>query len=222
MRPPSSFPHPLPPEALLSFTHPDPHHQLFHPTTDDGGTTYAGNGHLALRITRGAWDADTFTPSPAALARFATLPWDKVATASNDPVQSYLWRPLDEIRHLLHTRHTLSIFAGNRLSPSPVVVLNSQPTLLSFIQLLARLPRAEFYLGQPNPAAPLYFRCTNGLAIVPPAKLHHASISAVYFAAPRDPLTGESLRRQPTSGRISLPLKNWPPQIDPDTPITPA
>jgi hypothetical protein len=127
MRPPATFPHPLPAEALTLFCHPDPAHNLSRPIYDRiSRNTFAGNGHLALMMTNGAWDHAQHSESITALQRFSKLPWSQLADVATIAAKAHLWKPLDDIRNKLHTRSILSIFTGHRLSPSPIILLNNQ------------------------------------------------------------------------------------------------
>jgi len=85
-----SIPYPFPLHELGGFLHPVPEHQLSRAVIHDG-TTYAGNGFIALKVQRGAWlDNDLDPASPGILARFERLPWTELETAQPLP----LWEPL--------------------------------------------------------------------------------------------------------------------------------
>lgn len=214
------FPHPLPPDALRLFCRPTEGDPLHSPVHTLDGTILAGNGYVAVKATSGHWHTTDFPlASPAVLHRFGGLPWARLAAVAADKHSGHLWLRLDDIRSQIHRAPVIRMLrADGGLSHSPIVTLNSQPVFLSFIQAIARLPGAEFFVGN-HIDGPLFFRGSRWSAIIP-AHAGGARLpsSRDYFRPPTDAITRDPIARE-LHPRPNFGLTAWPPAIDPDTTI---
>jgi len=202
-----SIPYPFPLHELGGFLHPDPEHQLSRAVIHDG-TTYAGNGFIALKVQRGAWlDNDLDPASPGILARFERLPWTELETAQPLP----LWEPLSNHKLDLFRYAPISLWLGTRPGPSPVWKVRDHLTYLSHLQAIARLPRCEIYHGKQNPGRPLYFRFSGGIGMIP-FNPRLSTFSFSILQPSRDLFTGEVIEpRKPVNVDLKPHFTNWPP-----------
>lgn len=212
-----AYPYPLPLEALYAFCHPAEDHPLAIPYRHPDGHLYAGNGWIAVRAYRGGWIDSEFPAMPAPVReRFASLPWHHFDLLADSPA----WSLLDDHRAtifrsaghsmLLQTRN------GPRVAPTPVLRLAHHTLRLSFLQAIARLPRAQVYTGTLH-GTHLLARFSGGYLILPP----HPDLAPPAFSIlqPKEDALGRPQEFTNTPRpRFSLP--GWPPQVDPDAPIS--
>lgn len=212
-----AYPYPLPEEAIRGFCHPADSHPLATPYRHHDGHLYAGNGWIAVRAYRGAWlDQDFPAASAPIRERFASLPWHHFDLLADSPA----WTLLDDHRGAIFrtTGHSMFIDTrqGPRVAPSPVLRLAHHTLRLSFLQAIARLPRAQVYTGTLH-GTHLLARFSGGYVILPP----HPGLAAPAFSIlqPKE----DALRRPqtfPTAPRPTFSLPGWPPQVDPDAPVS--
>lgn len=220
----SPFLFPLLPGDLAEFSHPSNLSPLSAAHIIDGCLT-TGNGYIAIKANRGRWMDSDFQPaSQKFIDRFSTLPWN------TDIANSTEWRPLDAIRQELYRSAPISLWTEQplvagafKLSPSPVWKVGANQLIrLSFLQLLARLPRCEVWAGRSHPSEPIRFRFNAGVALVP--RDHRLTLcSKQIFRPVYHSLTGErqdpSTRARPSFGPNpppEPPMDNWPPPTPQD------
>ena len=201
---------PLTAGDISLFSHPSPHSPLHAPHLING-LLYAGSGHLAIRAAPGQWHESDFTPPPEEFTiRITSLPWE------HTPPQDGEWMPLDHIRGDLYSSAPIGIWTQKHTpAPSPLWHVGGMHTVrLSHLQLLARLPRSEVYLGRVPSRAPLYIRFNPGLALIPyNERLHQLPASRHIFRPRHNPLTGHRIEYRKDRKHLDIPshLKNWPP-----------
>jgi hypothetical protein len=215
MKTPFSFP--LLAADLENFTHPAPQSPLSSLHILDG-TVIAANGYIAIQALRGRWLDTDFTPAPyEARERLSNLPWHAFPPDSPD------WRLLADIRGDIYRNAPITIWKENHtLSPTPVWKVGAHQLIrLSFLQLIARLPKCEVYTGETTQSQPMFFRFNTGLLLVPVDKLLTIS-SRTIFPPTYHPLDGHRVTRstRPPPSFVPAPppeppLDNWPP-ADPD------
>ncbi len=194
------FPHPLHIGTLEAFCHPAPGHLLSAPHVTGSGReseVLAGNGYLAIRVSRGLWLDSDFAPPPADfIPRFDSLPWARFTDLNPEE-----WRPLADVRTQLFRKASLSPWLGHRVAPSPVwIVAESHRVRLSHLQLISRLPRAEVWCGHATNSDPLFLRFTAGIGIIArDATLHDPrqppKIAFSILSPKRCPLSGDRMSR---------------------------
>jgi hypothetical protein len=199
------FPFPLQIGSLEAFCHPVGRHELAAPhVVGEGqeGAVVAGNGYLAIRVTRGLWLESDFAPaSEGWRQRVAHLPWHRHAQLTG------AWHPMADAWPQLFRYAPIAAWTdrGN-VSGSPLVRVGEVDVVrLCHLQLIARLPRCEVH---PNVGRhePLFFRFSGGSGIVArDHKLHDpkAALPAfTIFKPARCPLDGgllpERSRKLPT------------------------
>ena len=208
------FQFPLLAGDLAIFCHPADK-DLAHPFTIDGDVI-AANRYLALRAYRGRWLTSDFPqPSEATAQRILSLPWGTFPDQ-----QSAEWRDLDDVRGILYSYPLLPIWTENRLTPSPIARISGLHLVrLSFLQQLARLPRAALYCADVSAGSPLYVRWNGGIGIIPKDK--KLTISSLNIFKPQRLVngTGRVTRSNPLPNMIDRrdpmppeqPIDNWPP-----------
>lgn len=207
-----NFPYPLPAYALTEFCHPRPTHD-FHVPVRHEKNILAANGYLAIQASRGNWLDEDFPTAPSAfLTRFNVLPWD-VHKAACD---KHPWTHLHDIKGTLNERGQIGLWLKQRLAPSPVWRVRDAFVYLSFLQLIARLPRAEVFHGPQALDAPLFFRFSGGVGMIPanPKLLTNRLSSRSILQPATDCFTGERIEKrtiQPQGFSHSGTMKNWPP-----------
>ncbi len=194
----SPFPYPLRIGALDAFCHPACGHPLCAPHVSGAGresAVLAGNGYLAIRVSRGLWmDSDFDPPPPGFVRRMATLPWARVATLPPDG-----WRPMADIRGHLFRQAAISPWLNSRVAPSPVwVVAETHRVRLHHLQLVSRLPRCEVWCGEAGRKEPLFFRFSSGAGVIAWDETLHdprraPSTAFSVFNPRRCPLSGQRL-----------------------------
>jgi hypothetical protein len=163
----ASFRFPITSLVFDHFVHPDPESGLSSPHAIDG-TLYAGNGHIAIRATRGQWLPSDFPPATETFKeRLTSLPWSVLPPADHDG-----WRALDNYRSKIYSIAPISLFREDcRRQPSPVWLIAGHHLIrLSHLQLLARLPSAEVNIAETFRHHPLFIRFNGGEAMVPKDK----------------------------------------------------
>lgn len=208
------FGYPLPVEALGAFCHPEPWHALCRPVRS-GTEVLAGNGYLALRVERGRWlPADFQQGSAEVLGRFGKIPWGTFPQASEN------WKALHEVEAQIFSHGEIHPWKESGLAPTPIWrVANEINVRLSFLQLVAKLPRAEVWVGSTSGVAPLWFRFSGGLGMIARERGiqpgEWTGRAWGIFRPGYDPLTGEKIER-PKKGdgkvRLSITGSNWPPR----------
>lgn len=214
----TAFKYPLPAEVLDLFCHPHSRHQLSRPMRMDGDVV-AANGYVAIRCNRGAWIDSEFPEAGADFrARIGKIPWHLMEARKDD------WRALDNVRGTLFRYAAIGLWKEDprergRLTPSPVVWVGGGILVrLSMLQLIARLPRCEIYIGPCISTDPLWCRFSGGRGVIArDAKLAGGS-SFRLFEPRRDCLTGERITTRkidPKASGKSAPaeptLEDWPP-----------
>ena len=170
------LPYPLPFEDLSLFCHPVAGHVFSRPRLGAEREVLVANGHLALRCHRGSWlDTDFLRADEEFLTRFhhAKLPWGIHRSLPDNE-----WRALDDVRGHIYRSAPVApwrsasglhapVNGRTALSPTPVWRVGSaSPVRLSFLQLIARLPRCEVYIGEQGSGSPLLFRFGGGVGII--------------------------------------------------------
>lgn len=202
----NAHPYPLPLHALDEFVHPEDWHLFRHARRHDG-EILAGNGYVALRASRGRWiDAEFPAASCEFLGRFGKLPWQRWPDGRDEE-----WRMMDDRRGDLFRNGEIALWLQGKLAPTPVWLCNEKRVRLSLLQLMARLPRAEVFVGSQDAEDPVWIRFSGGrAAIAMDARLTISSREI--FGPARDHWSGERLRSQ---GRPkfqgSRNYMNWPP-----------
>ena len=160
----ASFPYPLPADALAEFCHPDECNILARPQRRNG-EIMAGNGYMAILARRGNWmDSDFMEADPYFLERLEKLRWGRLFEVM---AHSEEWEALDKLRGLLGRHGPLAVWNAGRIHACPVWRVRDALVRLSMLQLVARLPRAEVYVGPPASAEDgLLFRFSGGCGIV--------------------------------------------------------
>ena len=153
------FPYPLQMGSLEAFCHVVEAHDLGRPYWHQGEAV-AVSGYVAVRAARGLWVKSDFEEMPAGLVeRLERLPWGVFARAIKDEAQ---WRVLAEAN--LFRFGAIGAWLKGRPAPTRVVRVNDTHLVrLSFLQLVARLPRCEVYLG---PTEVLIFRFSGGIGMM--------------------------------------------------------
>jgi hypothetical protein len=201
-----SWPYPLPETALSEFCHPADWHVFANPARGDS-EILACNGYLALRAHRGAWlDREIPAAGKDFMERFLKIPWGRYVKIRDDA-----WRPLSDMRSKLEFHGRIDPWLRGRPAPSPVWLVDEFRVRLTWLQLIARLPRCEVATGQATDACPVFFRFSGGRgAILPDARM--GAPSYTIFKAAEDIFTGERQeRRQGPIMRLTQPGVNWPP-----------
>jgi len=201
------FPYPLPAKHLREFCHPCDWH-LFHEPRRYGGEVLVANGYVAIRARTGLWlDADHGAASADFVSRWGKLPWGRLDQLPDD------WRELDGHRGTIYRSAQVHLWQDDRLAPTPVWAVNEVKVRLSLLQLVARLPRCEIYVGRPNADDPLWFRFSGGIGLIardPRLSLHSYEI----FGPQRDLWSGERVaKRGPRFQGVAHAgeMANWPP-----------
>jgi len=130
--------------------------------------TYAAAGFFCHRTTYAIPDVE---PHPAAYARAQSLPWGRFQDYDTEGLK-HRWRPLADAETRLFKFPPKPIWEKSsrrfNLRNGPFVrVGNATMTHLPILQLLARLPRAEVFLGS-GIFDPVLVRYRYGQAIIPP------------------------------------------------------
>jgi hypothetical protein len=204
------FPYPLQMGSLEAFCHPDERSGLDRPYWHDGEAV-AVNGFVVVRANRGLWTEADFEAMPAGVVeRLGKLPWGSMKWAVADDLQ---WRPLADAN--LFRFGGIEPWLKGKVAPTRVVRVNEIHLVrLSFLQLVARLPRCEVYLGVTDT---LLFRFSGGMGmLVKDPKLTEAGFSV--FLPPRDCFDGGRVTRQkPLNWNFGTPpppepeIDGWPP-----------
>lgn len=193
------FPYPIHAEDLLHFCHPDPSHPLGQVYYED---THAicGNGYLALRSHRGLWLHTDFEYLPPEVdERFSKVPWGKMSLLAADE-----WRELHDVKHHLVRHAAINPWCipnpqhptlRYRLTPSPIWRVGyAAPVRLSLLQLIARLPKCEVFVGDLLAGSPTFFRYAGGQgAVMPDPKLDLHSFR-LFDPCDHHPLDGPQLK----------------------------
>lgn len=203
------FPFPLPESALAEFCHPDERHTLARPMRA-GREILAGNGYMAIRCRKGNWIDREFPEADRYfLERFDKLPWHRFAelTASD------AWDALDTVRGPMSRHGALAVWNGTKTQACPIWRVRDHVVRLSFLQLVARLPRAEVFTGPASRADGMFFRFSGGVGIVAnDARLTHGTFEI--FQPSADVFdSGRLIERNRTARpvRLTQPGVNWPP-----------
>lgn len=153
------FPYPLQIGSLDAFCHPAEGHELSS-VYWYMGEAVAVSGYVAVRANRGLWTEEDFPPMPAALiTRLERQPWGSLKWAVQDALR---WRPLADANLFRHG--AIQPWLKGKPAPTRVVRVNdSHLVRLSFLQLVAMLPRCEVYLGTTDS---LLFRFSGGVGII--------------------------------------------------------
>lgn len=174
------FPYPLQMGSLEAFCHPDDGHELGRPFWD-AGEAVAASGYVAVRVDRGLWHESDFERLPARVAqRLGALPWGSLPWAVKDAGN---WRDLAEAN--LFKFGAVGAWLKGKPAPTRVVRVNDLHLVrLSFLQLVARLPRVQVYMGV---SEMLLFRFSGGVGIVAKdARLTEAGFSVLTPARHED------------------------------------
>jgi hypothetical protein len=157
----NKFPYPLPLDALLEFRHPLDWHGLHRPMMH-AGEVIAANGYVAVRATRGYWLDSDFPPATAEyLGRIGKLPWGRF------PLMDADWREVDGQRGKIFKTARISPWLRDKPAPSPVWLVGGLTRVrLSWLQLVAMLPRCEIYAGPANRDDGMFFRFSGGIGMI--------------------------------------------------------
>lgn len=206
------FPYPLTPEVLDELVHPDELSELRHPVRR-GSQVFTGNGYFATRIDRGAWIHEEIQPiSDRAARRLDRLAWDALDSALE---RGDGWRDLALSMGTIRRRGIINPWREDLLAPTPTWRLAHGYIHLSMLQLIARLPRAAFYLRHTSAGSPLFFKFSGGAGIVAP--IRRPMPAGFHFFKPQfDPLSGDELDlgtlKPRTVARDKNPTpRSWPP-----------
>lgn len=168
------FQNPLTIDDLRQFTHPRPDHVFHVPFLWQDGLA-ACNGHMLILASRGLWlEKEHPEPAGEALERLQKI---HIPDYTAPPADS--WVSLgDHSYDILRKPSPKPIWSDNhKLRYSPLWLIAGEfLARLSFLQIIARLPRAEICLHLIRAQSPLPFRYTGGrglLAPVPYTKGHH-------------------------------------------------
>lgn len=156
----TKIPYPLQLGALEAFAHPAPGNVFSIPMWGEDGSALVANGFIGLEVSRGLWLKSDFPPASSEyLQRFRALEWQRFRTLTEVD-----WQPLEDIRGDLYRQAPLAPWTDkHRCAPSPVWRVNGVFLCrLSHLQMIARLPRCEVYLGPMGAASPLLFRFSGG------------------------------------------------------------
>jgi hypothetical protein len=214
---PKSIPYPVQAAHLEAFTHPAEASAWHRIRSWDGGLIL-GNGWLALRVHRGAFDlADYPAASAEFLSRWGKIPWTRWGTLA----ASTAWRATHDVAGEVFKRpFEMWLDSTGTRAPSPTWSVASIPVPANLFQALARLPRCEVFTGAVDPTDPLWFRFSGGCGALARARAVAATgISRSFFQPRRCSLTGDTLRDAPTpppaaARPASTPLgrlPGWPP-----------
>jgi hypothetical protein len=190
------FPYPLQLGALEEFCHPATCHLLSAPHVTGSGrdsAVLAGNGYLAIRVSRGLWMDSDFSPAPPGFfARLEKLPWGR-----HGDLPAGDWRAMHDVRPSLFRKPPISPWLGARVAPSPVCCVAERHRIrLHHLQLISRLPRCEIWCGDATVMEPLFFRFSSGAGIIAWDKSLHdpknnIRVAVSIFNPRRCPITGQ-------------------------------
>lgn len=168
------FYHPVPPEALEYFVHPDPAHRYAAPAAGREGMLYCSNGWLAVRFFN--FPASFGTGPMTVVDRLRKLPWRKPHNPQTMRGElPGLWRATDDCTLDIYRDGLADMWLPNgsfnlehhaRFSSLAVLPLVS-------LQLIARLPATELCTAVDRDApVPFRFRGGEGLMAQIPSRLH--------------------------------------------------
>lgn len=201
------FPYPVPTDALALCCHPREGHALAKPV-EYNRETWAGNGYLVIRVSRGRWLEGDFPADPdAAMARMGRLPW--VLPVELPPTG---WRAGTEIRTRLKHYDDVAMWTPEgRIAPCQVWQIGETLVRLSILQLVCRLPQVEIHLTAGGLTGPLYFQFSGGFGQVARDESLRGRTPAIRLFQPAIcPMDGQRVVQR--SGAVgNLPLPNWPP-----------
>lgn len=207
---PQWFPYPLQMGSLEAFCHGDERHPLGRPYWHEG-EAIAVSGYVALRAKSRNWDEKDFEKMPGKLVeRLEKQPWGTLKHAVKDELQ---WRMLEDAN--LFRFGAIAPWLNGKVAPTRIVRVNELHLVrLSFLQLVARLPRCEVYLGVTET---LLFRFSGGVGmLMKDDRLTEAGFSI--FTPKRDCFDGGRMTPQkPLNWNFGTPpppepeIEGWPP-----------
>ena len=207
-----SFAFPIGEDTMRHFVHPDSEHAFHEIYRDDKDQLVAANGDVAIRVYRGYWIPAEWPAMPEANAvRLADLPWHLFAEAIADKNG---WQKLDDISGQIFRFGVDPVFVLEqkwKLGDTIAVRVADGPDVpLSILQLIARLPRVEFYTEHLRRDSPVLFRFSTGFGILAPRKSSPEPKLRI-FQPKRHHEDGSKMRR-PTAPK---PNFNKPPEPEP-------
>lgn len=201
------FSYPLAPADLDHFCHPDPF-SPFHRPFRMGPAIAAANGYIVILAHRGRWlDREFPAAAPEALERLQGFKFEVVPT-----IPESRWFSLEAAAAELRQRLAGHIpWLGLRCNATPVWKVGHVPVRASFLQLAARLPRAECAWLMDR--GPLWLRFSGGMgAIARDERL--TRWSRELWQDHIDFLTGEKViprAKRPPKPCFPMPGNPWPP-----------
>ena len=162
----SYYPYPLTIHDLEDFCHPHPDHVFHRPLRWQDGLA-ACNGYMLIIANRGLWlESEHPEPAGEALERLQKITMPEMASFPDDS-----WISLRDHTGTLFTRpgEHPAWTDQHRPAISPVWSIKTVfMAKLSWLQMIARLPRAELCLHCLRADAPLPFRFTGGRGLLAP------------------------------------------------------
>lgn len=205
------FPYPLQIGSLEAFCHPDERQGMARPFWDGDkqtGEAVATCGYLSLRVRSGLFSMEDFEKLPERVrVRLDRLPWSSFPWAIKDEGN---WRDLADAK--LFRFGSMAAWLNDCPAPQRVVrVADAHLVRLGFLQLAARLPAAQVYMGV---SEMLLFRFTGGIGIaLKDTRLTEAGFSVLTPARWDDgAIRGRTVAKELAAGeRPAGKFKGWPP-----------